>query len=129
MKRIALFALVILTSITAMAGPLTSWTLQRQGQKQTYKAQVPCTVAGVLNEAGVFGQDVLDQDRYKAIDKSIFDEPWVFTSSAFLPSRACAARRASTCDSFSLLFIIRYFPISSAVSVRRSFSSVMVTRT
>ena len=80
MKRIALFALVILTSITAMAGPLTNWTLQRQGQKQTFKAQVPCTVAGVLNEAGVFGQDVLDQDRYKAIDKSIFDEPWVFTT-------------------------------------------------
>ena len=81
MKKIALLSIVILTSFSALAGPLTSWTLQRQGQKQTYKAQVPCTVAGVLNEAGVFGPDVLDQDRYKAIDKSIFDEPWVFTTS------------------------------------------------
>ena len=64
----------------AWAGPLTGWTLQRQGQKETYKAQVPCTVAGVLNEAGVFGPNVLDQERYKAIDKQIFDDPWVFTT-------------------------------------------------
>ena len=80
MKKLALLAFVIMTSVSALAGPLTDWTLQRQGQKETYKAQVPCTVAGVLNEAGVFGPNVLDQDRYKAIDKSIFDDPWEFTT-------------------------------------------------
>ena len=67
-------------SVTAMAGPLTNWTLQRQGHKETYSVQVPCTVAGALNEAGVFGPDVLELDRYKAIDKSVFDETWVFTT-------------------------------------------------
>ena len=64
----------------ASALPLTDWTLQRQGDKTLYKAHVPCTVAGVLNENGVFGPDVMDQDHYKAIDKSIFDSPWVFTT-------------------------------------------------
>ena len=80
MKKLALLTIVLFTGVSALAGPLTDWTLQRQGQKESFKAQVPCTVAGVLNEAGVFGQDVLDQDRYKAIDKSIFDDAWVFTT-------------------------------------------------
>ena len=33
-----------------------------------------------LNEAGVFGRDVLEKGRYKRIDKSVFNEPWVFTA-------------------------------------------------
>ena len=77
-KIVCLFLLTM--SVTAMAGPLTNWTLQRQGHKETYSVQVPCTVAGALNEAGVFGPDVLELDRYKAIDKSVFDETWVFTT-------------------------------------------------
>ena len=67
-------------SAAAPAGKLEDWTLQRAGDAKTYQVKVPCTVAGALNEAGVFGQDVLDQDRYKDIDKSIFDEPWVYTT-------------------------------------------------
>ena len=59
---------------------LTKWTLQKDGAKQKYNATVPCTVAGALNQAGVFGQDVLDQDRYAQLDKTPFDAPWIFTT-------------------------------------------------
>ena len=79
-KSFILSSVMMLICACAWAGPLTQWTLQRQGDKTVYKAQVPCTVAGVLNENGVFGPNVLDQDNYKAIDKSIFDSPWVFTT-------------------------------------------------
>ena len=93
MKRLALFVLLMGTGVTALAGPLTDWTLQRQGQKQTYRVQVPCTVAGALNQAGVFGPDVLEQDRYKAIDKSIFDDAWVFTTQFKAPKGQCHVLR------------------------------------
>ena len=59
---------------------LTHWKLQREGGKQVYDATVPCTVAGALNEAGVFGENVLEQDRYFSIDKAQFDSPWIFTT-------------------------------------------------
>ena len=72
-KSLILSFVMFLSCACAWALPLSDWTLQRQGDKTVYKAQVPCTVAGVLNENGVFGPNVLDQDNYKAIDKSIFD--------------------------------------------------------
>ena len=59
---------------------IKDWTLQREGDKTSYKVTVPCTVAGALNQAGAFGENVLDQDRYFGIDKSQFDSPWVFTA-------------------------------------------------
>ena len=80
MKRLALLFLAMVTAFSAQAGPLTRWTLQREGQKTVYQVDVPCTVAGALNEAGYFGPDVLEEDRYKAIDKTIFDDTWVFTT-------------------------------------------------
>lgn len=79
-KSFILSSVMTLICACAWAGPLTNWTLQRQGDKTVYKANVPCTVAGVLNENGVFGPNVMDEDHYKAIDKSIFDSPWVFTT-------------------------------------------------
>ena len=79
MKKLLILSFLMM-SATALAGPLANWTLQRQGEKRTYPAKVPCTVAGALNEAGVFGPDVLDGERYKTIDKSLFDDPWVFTT-------------------------------------------------
>ena len=79
-KSFILSSVMMLICACAWAGPLTNWTLQRQGDKTVYKASVPCTVAGVLNENGVFGPNVMDEDHYKAIDKSIFDSPWVFTT-------------------------------------------------
>ena len=79
MKRIALLLSLLLT-IGAAAQPLTQWTMHRQGDNKTYNVTVPTTVAGALNEAGAFGANVLDEDRYFAIDKSQFDSPWVFTT-------------------------------------------------
>ena len=75
-------ALVALSSCcTNLEGTdLTHWKLQREGDKHTYDAVVPCTVAGALNEAGVFGENVLEQDRYFSIDKSLFDSPWIYTT-------------------------------------------------
>ena len=71
---------LLLACASAHAGTLTQWTLQQKGKKQSYKVTVPCTVAGALNEAGVWGPDVLEESRYKGIDKSIFDDEWVFTT-------------------------------------------------
>jgi len=80
MKKTIVVLFAILVCSYAWAGVLTDWTLQRKGDNTVYLAQVPCTVAGVLNQAGVFGPNVLEQDNYKAIDKSVFDQPWVFTT-------------------------------------------------
>ena len=59
---------------------LKDWTLRKDGEKTSYKVTVPCTVAGALNEAGVFGENVLDEDRYSKLDKTPFDSPWIYTT-------------------------------------------------
>ena len=85
MKRhlaIILAAIGLFTCCCNLEGTdLTHWKLQREGDRHVYDAVVPCTVAGALNEAGVFGENVLEQDRYFSIDKSLFDSPWIFTTS------------------------------------------------
>ena len=80
MKRIALILSVIAAVSCSAAYDITNWTLQREGSQQTYNVKVPSTVAGALNEAGVFGPGVLEQDRYKSIDKTLFDSPWIYTT-------------------------------------------------
>ena len=60
---------------------LKDWTLRKDGDKTSYKVTVPCTVAGALNEAGVFGENIFDEDRYYKLDKTPFDSPWVYTTS------------------------------------------------
>ena len=76
-----LAAAIALGACCSTAGTdLTHWKMQREGDSRTYDAVVPCTVAGALNEAGVFGENILEQDRYFSIDKSIFDSPWIFTT-------------------------------------------------
>ena len=57
---------------------LTAWTLQKEGDSRIYTVNVPCTVAGALNEAGYFGENILEESRYRDIDKSVFDGAWVF---------------------------------------------------
>ena len=83
MKRI-LVSIVsfVLLSLTALAQPhfLSDWKMHREGDSHSYQVKVPCTVAGALNEAGAFGQNVLDEDRYFKIDRAQFDSPWVFTT-------------------------------------------------
>ena len=81
MRRFFLLAIVLFAaSCHPEVRRLSRWTLQREGAEESYTVKVPCTVAGALNEAGVLGPDVLDQDRYRNIDKTQFDAPWVFTT-------------------------------------------------
>lgn len=86
MKRIALILTILAAASCCADGNLTDWTLRREGTGQVYKVTVPCTVAGALNEAGVFGDGILEQRRYEDIDKSLFDAPWTF-STRFRASR------------------------------------------
>lgn len=60
---------------------LTKWVMHQEGSKEYYNVKVPTTVAGALNEAGVWGKGILEEDRYFSIDKSQFDKPWIFTTS------------------------------------------------
>ena len=81
MKKLFIIAALMSAFVFgANAQTLDKWTMQRDGQAKTYSVNVPCTVAGALNEAGYFGENILEQDRYKVIDKSIFDDAWVFTT-------------------------------------------------
>ena len=56
------------------------WTLSRDGAAQRYDASVPSTVAGVLSEAGYFGDDLLEGRSYEKADKSIFDDTWTYAT-------------------------------------------------
>ncbi len=52
MKQSLLFASLLLLfgcSAGSAAGPLTQWTLSRDGDKQSFEVTVPCTVSGALN--------------------------------------------------------------------------------
>ena len=55
-------------------------TLQQEGSSEKYNVTVPCTVAGALNEAGALGENILELDHYKQLDRTPFDSPWVFTT-------------------------------------------------
>ena len=73
--------LFFLACAYAGAQELTDWSLSREGSSKSWKVTVPCTVAGALNQGGVFGNDVYSGENYKNIDKNMFDTPWVFTTS------------------------------------------------
>ena len=72
--------LVLLAGARMNAQELTDWTLSQEGSSKSWKVTVPCTVAGALNQAGVFGADVYVGENYKNIDKTQFDTPWVYTT-------------------------------------------------
>lgn len=46
---------------------LTKWVMHQEGSKEYYNVKVPTTVAGALNEAGVWGKGILEEDRYFSI--------------------------------------------------------------
>lgn len=73
-------ALCLACSAPSPVSELTDWSMKQEGSSQVYSVKAPCTVAGALNEAGYFGENVLEGLRYKDIDKSVFDKPWVFTT-------------------------------------------------
>ena len=56
------------------------WKLSREGVAMHYDAPVPSTVAGVLSEAGVFGDALLEGRNYEKVDKSIFDDTWTYAT-------------------------------------------------
>ena len=72
--------LMMFSGVFAGAQPLTQWSLGQEGSKRSIKVTVPCTVAGALNQAGEFGENVLEGENYKNIDKTLFDKPWVYTT-------------------------------------------------
>ena len=80
MKRTALILAVLAAAACNPGLDLTTWQMQQEGSSKVYTVQVPCTVAGALNEAGEFGPGVLEQDRYKSLDRSLYDVPWIFTT-------------------------------------------------
>ena len=73
-------ALCLACSAPSPVSELTDWNMKQEGSSSVYSVKAPCTVAGALNEAGYFGENVLEGLRYKDIDKSVFDKPWVFTT-------------------------------------------------
>ena len=63
----------------------TDWKLSRAGSEETYEATVPSTVAGVLEEAGYFGDDLLVGRNYAEVDKTIFDDTWIYKTQFAAP--------------------------------------------
>ena len=58
---------------------LDSWTLTREGTSEQFDVKVPSTVAGALYEQGYFGEeDILNGTAYYDVDKSIFDDAWIY---------------------------------------------------
>ena len=56
------------------------WTLSRTGGPEKTTAIVPSTVAGALYASGFYGKDLLNGRNYASIDKTIFDDEWVYTT-------------------------------------------------
>lgn len=71
------------------------WKISSESVGRSFPAEVPSTVAGALVEAGYFPLDLLEGDTYRDIDRSIFDDEWVYTT-----------RFATDCssDNYSLVF-------------------------
>ncbi|MBR6423846.1 MAG: glycoside hydrolase family 2 [Bacteroidales bacterium] len=54
------------------------WRLSHTGGTENVPAVVPSTVAGTLYASGAFGENLLEGQNYKNVDKSIFDDEWVY---------------------------------------------------
>lgn len=65
-----------------------NWQLKRVGGKEKCVTEVPATVAGALNQAGFFGEGLLEGKKYASVDKKIFDSPWSWTSQFELQPQA-----------------------------------------
>ena len=88
MKRIAWLFALVLSACSANPGILLQpgdtfalnegWTLSRSAGKENYAATVPSTVAGVLDQAGYFGKDLMVGRNYADVDKTVFDDTWIY---------------------------------------------------
>ncbi len=54
------------------------WKLSRTGGSESWPAVVPSTVAGTLSAAGYYGDDLLNGRHYADVDRTIFDDEWVY---------------------------------------------------
>ena len=54
------------------------WQLSRTGGPEKLAATVPSTVAGTLYAAGRFGDGLMEGRNYVKVDKSVFDDEWVY---------------------------------------------------
>lgn len=63
---------------------LDRWTLAQERTERTYDVEVPSTVAGVLCDQGVLGENLLEGSNYYSVDKSIFDSPWIYKTDFYL---------------------------------------------
>ena len=83
MKRLTLF--LVLALAAACTTPtqdvqLTRWQMQQAGSSTVYDVVAPTTVAGALANAGVFGENPLDELNFFDLDKTQFDSTWTFTT-------------------------------------------------
>ena len=56
----------------------TPWILSHDGGSESLTVSVPSTVVGALEQAGQFGQNLLDGNKYAGEDKARFDDPWTY---------------------------------------------------
>ena len=56
------------------------WKVSRTGGPEKTTASVPSTVAGALYASGFYGDDLLNGRNYAGVDKSIFDDEWVYAT-------------------------------------------------
>ncbi len=71
----------------------SGWTLSSEGVSGSFDAKVPSTVAGVLNEEGYFGKNLLEGKNYASIDKSIFDGVWTYKKVFVFPSAPASSQK------------------------------------
>ena len=89
MKKYIYLLMMMTLCACGQQGPMASgdrlaldegWKLSRDGAAEQYAAAVPSTVAGVLAEAGFFGDDLFEGRNYAAVDKAVFDDSWTYST-------------------------------------------------
>ncbi len=80
MKRYVLILVIIAAASCCRQGSFETWTLRQEGSEESFSVQVPCTVAGALNEAGALGTAPLEQRNYESLDRSAYEKPWIFST-------------------------------------------------
>ena len=56
------------------------WQLSHAGGVESVTATVPSTVAGILYASGFYGDNLLEGRNYAKVDKSAFDDEWVYST-------------------------------------------------
>ncbi len=103
------------------------WTLESAAVSGRFSASVPSTVAGILCDAGYFGENLLEGRNYEKADKSVFDQPWTYrTTFAGKPARGQHAELVfDGLDYYADIFLngkqLASADTTSGVFIRRAF--------